>query len=884
VKVEALLRLNRYPEAVATALSVQVHGKPGSRLELIGRANHASGNLEAAERSFRDALEIVPNKPEVQYSLATVLFAPAVAYRNHNPGAAIPREVTDKLSTAGNLLESASATFRSQGRDVAALDVESALAIVRGLQDRHADSVRLIERIVRSSHATAHDWRNLGFSYLCINEPSKAVEALKNSIAQDLDSMTEFLYIQALTMSGKTDDALAFIESRATGPITADNVRWYVAKANVLGAKRQFSRAREVLTDVQQHSPTNAEVLLTIAEMYEATGNDTEAEPAYEEALKNATGNDETRVRYMFGGFASRRKDFARAVELWKPLIRSDRPDTLLDSYLCALYNSGNLSEVTSISVEARKVQAKVSEVVADVAAAAYQRLEDLKESESWLEYLCDTYGNKPRYIVRLSSIKFRLGRRDEATELLNASKSTLKDADELMGYAKAYSALGNHGDALELAHRAVLLESSPDIHMGYTGIFLAAGENVERTPEQISTFQDVLSKFNERFPDSLLLRSFKIDPDRPLDAIRDTLIKDSEQTRDAVKAYQNNQMPLYLFARLLGRDLYEVWFQIVSDPDLCLLTAVGTDDEQQEFQRLLGNATGFILDPVALFTFSFLGLIEELQILGDVYIAQSVLDHLHELLAARALLQRQRGRMGIVDGQFFMHESTTDELDKINSALRTATEWSETHAKTAGLKEPFTSDDTRWDKVLGSSNIATIVIAKQRGYVVVTDDKTLGDVGKQNYGTSFVNSQAVLLYLFNKGLIAKDAYDRAVLKLVEAGYVVTRIDGNQLFRVIVDEAFQVTPRLKRVLRVLEPASIALPQACAAVAGILRLIYLEPIAEDMRNQLTFQILDTLATNHPKMDVQRLVRAFLRQQMTPLLVLQLGVIEQLLDRW
>jgi tetratricopeptide (TPR) repeat protein len=885
VKVEALLRLKRHQEAVDAALSVRVAGKETQQFELIGRAYRESGALEAAEKAFRAALAVNSSRAEAQYFLAEVLFTPAIEYRNQHPGMPMPAHLQKKLEAAANLLEGAAASFRRQGRNGAAAEVESTLAVVRSLQDRFADSIRLLEPIVKSADATANDWRILGFAYVSTNEPGKAVDALKCSIAKDPDPITEFLYAQALIMAGRADDALAFAQTKATEPITADNVRWHITKANALGAKRQFSKAREVLTTVRQQDPTNAEVLLTLAELYEATGDDAEAANAYEQALKNATGADETRVRYMFGGFSARRKEHGRAVELWRPLLRREKPNTLLDNYLRVLYNSRGLSEITSIAENIRKSGEKASAICAEVAAATYQRLDDLNEASSWLEYLCDNYGNKPEYITQLSTIKFRLGRRDEAMELLDASKVTLKDAKDLMGYAQAYSMLGRHRDAIELGRRAVLLATDPDIYMGYVGVFLAADDSVEKTPEEISTFQEVFSTFKERFPTSSQLQSFTIDPDRPLDAIRDTLIKLSEQTQDVVTAYRENRMPLQMFANLLGRDLYDVWLQVVADPELILLTAAGTDEEQEEFQRILGAATSFILDAVSLFTFSFLGLIEKLQGVGDLYVAQSTLDDLHELQAKKTMLQkRQTATMGMVDGTFFMQEFTPGELEKMNAALNAATAWSEAHAKAIGLKEPLTSDDQKWVKPLGSANVASIVIAKQRGYVLLTDDKTLGDIGKHNYGTSFVNSQAVLLYLLSKGLLSRDEYDKAILKLVEAGYTFTRIDEGQLFGVIVDEQFQITPRLKRVFRALEPATIVLPPACSAVAGLLRRIYLEPVPKEMRDPLAFYILDTLAKNHSKMDVQRLMRAFLRQQMRPLLVLQLRIIEQLLDRW
>ena len=122
------------------------------------------------------------------------------------------------------------------------------------------------------------------------------------------------------------------------------------------------------------------------------------------------------------------------------------------------------------------------------------------------------------------------------------------------------------------------------------------------------------------------------------------------------------------------------------------------------------------------------------------------------------------------------------------------------------------------------------------------------------------------------------------MLKLFEAGYTLTHVSDGHLFAIISEEQFQLTDRVKRSLRAFEPVTISLIPACAAVAGLLHRIYLEPIPDQIREQLAFYMLDTLATNHPKIQVKGLVRELVRQQANAILVLQLAKIEKMLSRW
>jgi tetratricopeptide (TPR) repeat protein len=883
-KVGALLRLKRYNEAVELARSIHIDGKEVRRLELLGLVYRESGRQDAAEQAYRDALVLEPSRPELQHALADVLLAPAIEIHNQHPGVDLAPSIKERIDEAGNLLQSAALRFHTQGRRSAVLEVHSALAVVRALQGRFSDAIRVLEPVVQSGAASANDWRALGFAYINTNEPENAAAAFKKAAIKQRDPETEFLYTQTLLMSGKPDDVLAYVSERTTPPVSESNLRWHMVKSRALAAKRHFSQARDTISLAQRLFPNDAEVLLTSAALFDDTGQYTEAKNAFEEALKNATGTVEMSVRHAFGGFAARRKDFGRAVDLWKPLIRPNRPDSLLDNYVRVAYNSRKFAEITSVAKDIKNSGTKASVVFADVAAAAYERLDELGEASYWLEYLGDHYGNRPEHIARLSKIKLRLGDREQAIELLNASRATLTDANDIMGYGQAYSMLGLHRDALQLAHSAIPAADNADMQMAYVEIFLAVPDEIERLPEEIAKFQDILLKFGDRFPQSSQVQRVSIDPEHPLDSLRDTLTKASKHVQDVVELYNHNRIPLPTFARLLGKDLYQIWLNVIADPNLTLLSSDGTEQEQQQFQQILTARNAFLVEPVTLFTFSQLGLLDKLTNIGDVYIAQRSFDQLHELQARRRTADRQTGVMGMIDGQFFIQEITPEEAVKMNAALNTATQWAAEHAKAVGLTEPLSKDDKKWAKVLGAPAVAVMITAKQRDLTLITDDKTFGDIAEQNYGIPFVNTQAVLFRFLTSGAISQHEYDSAVLKLFEAGYTLTQVNEGHLFTITSEEQFQLTERVKRALRVFEPAAIAIIPACTAVAGLLRRIYLEPIPDQMRERLSFYLLDALAANHPKAHVKRLVRELVRQQTSAILVLQLAKIEQVLNRW
>ncbi|HEY3927113.1 MAG TPA: hypothetical protein VGL89_01950, partial [Candidatus Koribacter sp.] len=224
------------------------------------------------------------------------------------------------------------------------------------------------------------------------------------------------------------------------------------------------------------------------------------------------------------------------------------------------------------------------------------------------------------------------------------------------------------------------------------------------------------------------------------------------------------------------------------------------------------------------------------------------------------------------------------DEALEIAVDLHAAVAWVEKQARLIGLREPLTTEESKWIEAIGEAAVASIAVAKQRSLLLITDQLALAEIARQNGAVRGVHSQAVLMYLLSEKKLDVDTYNRATIKLIEAGYSFIRVDDVQLYSVIVQEQFQISVRLKQIFGTLESASIDLKSACLVAAGLIRKLYLEPLPDEIREPLLFFILDTVARNHPKFEVQRLIRTFLRMQMSHLLSPQYRLIERSLDRW
>jgi len=123
-----------------------------------------------------------------------------------------------------------------------------------------------------------------------------------------------------------------------------------------------------------------------------------------------ATGRLQARIRLTYGNFLGKERQFSKAAEVWKPIVRPDHPEELLVRYCIALYNSGQLAEILPIAANIHGQE--VPEKLADIFASASEGLNNLDEAIHWLKYLGDIYGNRTDYLVRLAIDTFRRGRR----------------------------------------------------------------------------------------------------------------------------------------------------------------------------------------------------------------------------------------------------------------------------------------------------------------------------------------------------------------------------------------------------------------------------------------------------------------------------------------
>jgi hypothetical protein len=200
------------------------------------------------------------------------------------------------------------------------------------------------------------------------------------------------------------------------------------------------------------------------------------------------------------------------------------------------------------------------------------------------------------------------------------------------------------------------------------------------------------------------------------------------------------------------------------------------------------------------------------------------------------------------------------------------------------GLSTQLESTDAANVEVLGDCNVRTLLLAREKSYPLLTDDKPFAELGRQLYGTSSVNTQAFLNSLLRSGILDRPRYDDAILQLVRAGYTHTSVDAQQIFRTMSKYAFQITPEVLGILQVVEAGTTSMESATRVAAEVLKMLFIEQLPGFTREAVTFLLLETLTRNRNPQHVVSQLRSTLRHVMGILLVLQLAEIESYLKAW
>jgi hypothetical protein len=429
------------------------------------------------------------------------------------------------------------------------------------------------------------------------------------------------------------------------------------------------------------------------------------------------------------------------------------------------------------------------------------------------------------------------------------------------------------------LGHRVgetIQLKESPYEQLAY--------KITEIQSKYVRAFQETLLNFGTWFPDHPGLHRFEIVDNDISSIFRATEMPRRWQT-EMYTLYASRQLTLEGFAQSIGKSIASAWGSNMADGNRTIASA-GTHQEQEFHRQSLESSVGVTVDLLALFTFNYLN---RLNVLTDrfqwVYVAQASIDVLVEEIQMLRQFSREHGSIGREGERYTVttvpKEAAMHNVQFLERVLAFARQSCQVMPAAYALelgREQFEQSEL----VLGRSSIASVLVAKETGTLLCSDDFLLRTVAEHGFSVTGVWTQPVLLSACAQGVLKAEDYYDSVAALVWANYYYVPLNILVLMHILRENQWGVNSQVERVFAPLSANTDTL-DAVNTIAGLIEGVWAEPVPDYQKHNILDLCLRALATNRDSEVVLGMLQMALQERF-PLVEHRLQQVTNEIVRW
>lgn len=354
---------------------------------------------------------------------------------------------------------------------------------------------------------------------------------------------------------------------------------------------------------------------------------------------------------------------------------------------------------------------------------------------------------------------------------------------------------------------------------------------------QYVYAFQETLSNFSTWFPEESEGPEKVTVDDGSVEKVLELVGRRHSYVESVLELYRSNRITLGMLAQLIGRSVIEVWSGLQEGGDTQLIASTGEQETAVAEAADLTSTQELVLDLVAVLTFACLGLLPALKKrFSALLTTQFVLDEIRDELTLERAGLRKTGSLYIRDGRYVMEPAPAIASGERRSFLEGIAEFLRHDVSVQPISSLLDfSEDQK--EPLGPAALASILLAKERGSVLCSDDLLLRVIAKNSWGVSGVWSQAVIMELARGGHISEAEYHRATMELVQRNYSFVRVHEGDYLWLLREEGMRVTSRFVTALGVLKGPNCTEESAVMVAGALLRDICLESKLRKTRHLL-----------------------------------------------
>jgi len=316
----------------------------------------------------------------------------------------------------------------------------------------------------------------------------------------------------------------------------------------------------------------------------------------------------------------------------------------------------------------------------------------------------------------------------------------------------------------------------------------------IEIKNKYLYAYHESVTEFESMFPEAEGFFRIKMGSPSSKKAIEYGLKKIFEineiyknKVENVEKLYKRNQINIGGFARIIGRNIYDIWEGLINNKELGIKCCYGTLDERNNAGNLLNKDFYIVIDITSLFTVALLGLKE---IISDKYkgrliISQSTYDLIEQIIAEKEnLLPKGYFILNKINDKYVRYEITGDAIKKQVSFLTEILVWISKEIQVMPCTEALDinfNKKQKLDNLIGKPLIDSILIAKNDKNILFSDDLVLRLLAKNDFNVNGIWIQIILIDLLNSAKIKKEIYNDKIINLIKHNYIYVFFDAEIL-------------------------------------------------------------------------------------------------------
>ena len=467
--------------------------------------------------------------------------------------------------------------------------------------------------------------------------------------------------------------------------------------------------------------------------------------------------------------------------------------------------------------------------------------------------------------------IGFFLQRDKELDSLLNVTKVCIDSAvciEDDSGQKEWYI-IEDRKDA-DIARREIstkhhlaqklLGKSINEILLENSDLSTEFGKVIEVKSKYVYAFQESLGLFPKFFPDTQGLQRIKMGPpekegDLPkgFQQILDHVRRSNEITTNVEELYKEGKITIGLFAKLINRNVLDVWGNLIRKPDVGIRCSQGNIEERNFAFALLNAKPKLVLDIISLITLHGINAADFIiRAFGKLAIAQSTIDLFQEIINEKKFSAGGFMTIGKEGDQYVKEKISAEEVKGIIDYLDNIMNWVEINCDVLPYKAALgmkRAQKQQLGETFGRSFIDTILIASSEvGNLLYSDDERLRSLAKGEFNVDGVWAQVILMYCLNNNILEKAKYNELVIKLACSHYYHTSIDSGVLIAAARQSKWAPLQPYTTVLQILSGKTSDELSALIVATEFLFELWKQPILPGQRNYLILSLLDAITTS------------------------------------